>query len=168
MLRVTCSGYFLSRKTATRNFFLIIREETLDTRVKEAIFKAVAEEPYAKNLKLELVSLEDGHSVVEMTYDPVFADNIYGRAHGGAIYSLIDEAFQTAGQTAGTIAVALNVNVTYTASPHPDTRLRAEARRVSQTKKTAGYHIQVTDQDGLTIATCQALAYCTGKPIPFL
>jgi hypothetical protein len=39
---------------------------------------------------------------------------------------------------------------------------------VSQTKKTAGYHITVTDQESLTIATCQALAYCTGKPIPFL
>ena len=78
----------------------------MEARVKEAIFRAVAEEPYAKNLKLELISLEDGHSVVEMTYNPEFADNIYGRAHGGAIYSLIDEAFQAAGQTGGTIAVA--------------------------------------------------------------
>ena len=140
----------------------------MNPKVKEAIIGAVAREPYALNLKLELVSLEDGHSVMEMTYDPEFADNIYGRAHGGAIYSLIDEAFQTAGQTDGTIAVALNVNVTYTASPKPHSRLRAEARRVSQTKKTAGYHIKVADQEGLTIATCQALAYCTGKPIPFL
>ncbi len=140
----------------------------MDPCVKEAIVRAVASEPFAQNLKLELVSLENGHSVVEMTYDPEVADNIYGRAHGGAIYSLIDEAFQTAGQTDGTIAVALNVNVTYTASPKPHTRLRAEAQRVSQTKRTAGYHIKVTDQEGLTIATCQALAYCTGKPIPFL
>ncbi len=140
----------------------------MDPKVKEAIVRAVAGEPYAKYLKLELVSLENGHSVVEMTYDPEVADNIYGRAHGGAIYSLIDETFQAAGQTDGTIAVALNVNVTYTASPKPHTRLRAEARRVSQTKKTAGYHIKVTDQEGSTIATCQALAYCTGKPIPFL
>jgi acyl-CoA thioesterase len=147
---------------------MTIGRRLLEPRVKEAIIRAVASEPYAKNLKLELVYLEDGHSVVEMAYDPAFADNIYGRAHGGAIYSLIDEAFQAAGQTGGTIAVALNVNVTYTTSPKPHTRLRAEARRVSQTKKTAGYHITVTDQEGLTIATCQALAYCTGKPIPFL
>jgi acyl-CoA thioesterase len=95
------------------------RRKPLEPRVKEAIIRAVASEPYAKYLKLELVFLEDGHSVVEMTYNPAVADNIYGRAHGGAVYSLIDEAFQAAGQTGGTIVVALNVNVTYTASPKP-------------------------------------------------
>ncbi len=31
-----------------------------------------------------------------------------------------------------------------------------------------GYDIRVTDNDGRLIATCQALAYRTGKPIPFL
>ena len=64
-------------------------------------------------------------------------NNIYARAHGGAIFALIDEAFETAGQTDGTIAVALNVNVTYVSSPEPGARLRGEAKRVSQTKKTA-------------------------------
>ena len=47
-------------------------------------------------------------------------------------------------------------------------RLRAEAREVSRTKKTASYDIKVADKDGQLIATCQALAYRTGKPIPFL
>ncbi len=140
----------------------------MDPRVKEAIVQAVKREPFAQTLKLDLVFLEYGHSVVEMTYDPSVADNIYDRAHGGAIYSLIDEAFQAAGQTDGTVVVALNVNVTYVTSPQPHTRLRAEAQRVSQTKRTAGYHIKVTDPEGAVIASCQALAYRTGKPIPFL
>ena len=91
-------------------------------------------------------------------------DNIYSRAHGGAVFGLIDEAFETAGQTEGTIAVALNVNITYVASPQPGVILKAEAKRVSQTKKTAGYEIKVTDEEGRLIATCQALAYRTGKP----
>ena len=64
--------------------------------------------------------------------------------------------------------MALNVNITYIASPQPGVVLKAEARRVSQTKKTAVYDIKVTDQDNGLIATCQALAYRTGKPIPFL
>jgi uncharacterized protein (TIGR00369 family) len=83
-------------------------------------------------------------------------------------FALIDEAFETAGQTDGTIAVALNVNVTYVSSPQPGVRLRAEAKQASQTKKTASYDIKVTDQNGILIATCSALAYRTGKPIPFL
>jgi acyl-CoA thioesterase len=140
----------------------------MDETVKRAIVKAVKREPFAQALKMELVELEDGYSVVTMRYDPDTMDNIYSRAHGGAVFGLIDEAFETAGQTDGTIAVALNVNITYIASPRAGVKLKAEARRVSQTKKTAVYDIKVTDQDDQLIATCQALAYRTGKPIPFL
>jgi acyl-CoA thioesterase len=136
--------------------------------VKAAIYRAVDTEPFARLLNIELISLELGCSVVEMDYVPDQMDNIYQRAHGGAVFALIDEAFETAGQTGGTIAVALNVNVTYIASPVPGTRLRAEAREVAGTRKTATYEIRVTDGDGELIATCQALAYRTGKPIPFL
>ncbi len=140
----------------------------MEQRVREAIQQAVKREPFAQVLKMELVELEDGYSVVRMVYNPDKMNNIYSRAHGGAVFGLIDEAFETAGQTEGTIAVALNVNITYVASPQPGVVLKAEARRVSQTKKTAGYDIKVTDQNGGLIATCQALAYRTGKPIPFL
>lgn len=140
----------------------------MDSTVRDAIFRAVATEPYVRALQMELVELGDGYSLMTMTYQPEIMDNIYRRAHGGAIYGLIDEAFETAGQTDGTIAVALNVNVTYVSSPEPGAQLRAEARRVSQTRKTAGYSIRVTEAGGRLIATCQALAYRTGKPIPFL
>ena len=136
--------------------------------VKEAIIQAVKREPFAQALNLELVELDEGYSVVDMLYDPEKMDNIYDRAHGGALFALIDEAFETAGQTDGTVAVALNVNVTYVSSPKPGSRLRAVARRESQTKKTASYDIKVTDQDGQIVSLCQALAFRTGKPIPFL
>jgi acyl-CoA thioesterase len=58
--------------------------------------------------------------------------------------------------------------VTYVSSPGPGDSLRAEARRIAQTKRTATYDIKVTDGAGRLIAVCQALAYRTGKPIPFL
>jgi acyl-CoA thioesterase len=140
----------------------------MDQKVREAIFKAVRKEPFAKALQMELMELEDGYSLVHMTYEPENMANIYARAHGGALYALIDEAFETAGQTDGTIAVALNVNVTYVSSPEPGQRLQAEAHRVSQTRKTASYDIKVTNQKEQVIALCQALAFRTGKPIPFL
>ena len=140
----------------------------MDPRVKAAIETAVVQEPFARSMGIELRNLEDGYSLVEMVYDPSRQNNIYGRAHGGAVFGLIDEAFETAGQTDGTVAVAMNVNVTYIVSPEPGDRLHAEARRVAQTKKTANYDIKVTDSSGRLIAVCQALAYRTGKPIPFL
>jgi acyl-CoA thioesterase len=140
----------------------------MDPKVREAIFRAVEKEPFAQALSMELVELELGYSAVEMIYDPSTMNNIYDRAHGGAIFSLIDEAFETAGQTEGTVAVALNVNVTYVSSPRQGKRLRAEARQVTRTKRTASFDIRVSEKDGQLIATCQALAYHTGKPIPFL
>jgi len=140
----------------------------MDQEVRNAIFNAVENEPFAKAMKINLIELELGYSLVEMKYDPANMNNIYERAHGGALFALIDEAFETASQTDGTIAVALNVNVTYVSSPQPGVKLRAEAKRVSQTKKTASYDIKVSDENDNLIATCSALAYRTGKPIPFL
>ena len=140
----------------------------MDQKVKNAIYDAVEKEPFAKAKKIKLVELKLGYAAVEMKYDPDHMNNIYDRAHGGALFALIDEAFETAGQTDGTIAVALNVNVTYVSSPEPGVKLRAEAKQNSQTKKTASYDIKVSDQNGNLIATFSALAYRTAKPIPFL
>jgi len=140
----------------------------MDMKVRDSIQRAVVREPFAQYMGMELVELEEGFSAVEMTHDPERMDNIYARAHGGSIFALIDEAFEAVAQSDGTIAVALNVNVTYAASPDPGARLRAEAKLVNATKKTASYDIRVTEKGGKLVATCQALAFRTGKPIPFL
>jgi acyl-CoA thioesterase len=139
----------------------------MDEKLKKAIYKAARNEPFAKNLGMTLVDLALGYSRVEMTYHADKMDNIYQRAHGGAIYSLIDEAFETSCQTHGDIAVALNVNVSYTASPEPGARLTAEAREITRSKKIAHYDISVTDDAGQLIATAKTIAFRTGKPIPF-
>ena len=139
----------------------------MEAKVKEAICKAIEKEAFAKTHGLKLQELDTGYSVVELLYDPDKMNNLFERAHGGAIFALIDEAFQTACQTHGTVAVALNVNVTYISSPDKKTLLRAVAKEINKTRKTANYDIRVTDPDNQLIATCTALAYRTGKPLPF-
>lgn len=140
----------------------------MDQSIKEAIFREVMQEPYAVTLGMELVGLEAGFSAVEMTYRPEIMDNLFSRAHGGAIFSLIDEAFETVCQSCGEVTVALNVSLNYVATPTVGARLRAEAREVTSTRKTATYDIRVTADNGQLIAVSQALAYRTGKPLPFL
>lgn len=140
----------------------------MDLELEEAIRRQVQQEPFALAMKMELVELQEGFAAVEMTYDAEVMDNMFGRAHGGAIFALIDEAFETVCQTVGSVTVALNVAVNYVASPDRGARLRAEAREVSSTRRTASYDIKVRDQKGGLVATCQALAYRTGKPLPFL
>ena len=139
----------------------------MDSKVRDAIFKATEQEAFAKTYGLTLKDLDTGYSVVELLYDPEKMNNLFERAHGGAIFALIDEAFQTACQTHGTVAVALNVNVTYISSPNQKTLLRAVAKEINKTRKTANYDIRVTDPDNQLIASCMALAYRTGKPLPF-
>lgn len=140
----------------------------MDGGIKQAIERGIEREPFAQALKMELKGLETGFAAVEMSYQPALMDNLFGRAHGGAIFALIDEAFEAVCQSEGTVTVGLNVSVTYVASPRPGARLRAEAREACRTSQTVAYNILVRDQDGRAIATCQALGFRTGKPLPFL
>lgn len=140
----------------------------MDDNTRQAFMRVVENEPFAKVLGLKLVELDYGYSVVEMVFDPVTMGNIYNMAHGGAIFALIDEAFETASNSHGTVAVALNMSITYIASPQPGSKIRAEAKEMSRTKRTGTYDIRVYDQDGTLLAVCQALSYHKKDKVPFL
>lgn len=139
----------------------------MDEKVKEAIFRKVAEEPFAKKFGLQLIEVQEGYSKVEMVFTADM-ENMFGMAHGGAIFSLIDAAFEVASNSHGTMAVALNMNVNYMASPAKGSKLTAEAKEINRTKKTAVYDIRATDGSGKLLASCQALVHRLEKPLPFL
>jgi len=139
----------------------------MDKNVKDAFFKQVEKEPFAQKFGIKLVEIDAGYSKVEMKFTPDM-ENILGMAHGGAIFALIDEAFETASNSHGTIAVALNMNITYVSSPSSGSKLIAEAREFSRTQKTASYDIKVFDNQNNLIASCQALVYRRETPLPFL
>ena len=139
----------------------------MDPQVKQAIYRQVEREPFAQKFGLKLIDLDAGYSKVEMTFSPDM-ENIFGMAHGGALFALIDEAFETASNSHGTMAVALNLNVTYVSPPPPGGRLTAEAKEFSRTNKTANYEIKVIEDGGSLIASCHTLAYRKGTPLPFL
>ena len=116
---------------------------------------------------MKLIDLDEGYSKVEMRFTPDM-ENIFGMADGGAIFALIDEAFQTACNAYGTVAVALNVQVTYVAPSDLRQPLNGRGQRINRTNKVAHYDIKVKDDQGKLIASCQALAYRKGTPLPFL
>ena len=139
----------------------------IDNKLKEAIFRKVESEPFVQKFGIKLLDLDEGYSQVEMKFTPDM-ENILGMAHGGALFALIDEAFETASNSHGTVAVALNINVTYISPPSPGSRLIAEAREFSRTQRTANYEIKVHDDQKILIASCQALVYRKGEKLPFL
>lgn len=127
--------------------------------------KRVKHEPFARLMKIKLLEVKEGYALTEMVFREDM-NNIYSQAHGGAIFSLIDEAFQIASNSHGTVAVALNLNITYVAAPTPGAVLRAEAKEVSCTRRTASYQITVSEAGGRLIAISQTIAYRKDNPIP--
>jgi acyl-CoA thioesterase len=139
----------------------------VEDEVINAIWQRVTSEPYARKLGLRLLQLGPGYALVEMDIRDDMA-NIFGMVHGGAIFSLIDEAFEISCNTYGTVAVALNITVTYHKPPTKGAILRAESKEIYRSRKTATYEIRVTEGDDSLIASCQALAYRKEERLPFL
>ncbi|MHB8828967.1 MAG: PaaI family thioesterase [Syntrophales bacterium] len=139
----------------------------MDEMVIAAIENQVVKEPFAGKLGLRLIELAPGRAVVEMGPQEDLA-NIFGMTHGGAIFSLIDEAFEVSCNAHGTVAVALSMNVVYHRAPAQKSRLRAESVEIHRSNRTATYEIKVTDEDDALIASCTALAYRKKDRLPFL
>ncbi len=139
----------------------------MDDKIRQAIARQVEKEPFARKFGLQLIDLQEGYAKVGMTFTEDM-ENMFGMAHGGALFALIDESFEIASNSHGTMAVALNMNINYIASPAKGSYLTAEAKEFNRTKKTATYDIRVTDDQNTLIAACQALVYRKDKPLPFL
>ncbi len=134
---------------------------------RHAILQASRDEPYARKMGLRCLEVGEGSCRIEMTVAEDMA-NLFGMAHGGAVFSLIDEAFQVAANAEGVVAYALNLSVTYVAACYPGDLLVAEAQEVAKTGRTATYAIRVCRGEGELVATAQALAYRKGGAPPFL
>jgi acyl-CoA thioesterase len=139
----------------------------MNDMVISSIVKHVQKEPFARKLGLRLIKAEPGYAMVEMEPQEELI-NIFGMTHGGAIFSLIDEAFEVSCNTHGTVAVALSVTVTYHRAPDQKSKLRAESMEIHRSAKTGTYEIKVTDEHNTLIASCTALCYRKKEKLPFL
>lgn len=124
----------------------------------EALIKKVQEEPFAKKMGVKPLDVREGYAHVEMELGEEHL-NIHGIAHGGAIFSVMDSAFELASNSHGVVAVALTMNVVFHKAPKVPGVLRAEAREVSISKRIGTYYIEARDSDGELVATCQAVVY---------
>ena len=84
--------------------------------------------------------------------------NSAGTVHGGAIFALADAVFAAASNSHGTLAMAINVSISYFKAVSSGT-LSASAEEVSLNPKLATYLIPVTDDKGNRIALFQGTVY---------
>ena len=139
----------------------------MDDKVREAFFKQVEREPFARKFGFKLLDIKPGYSKLEMNITPDM-ENLWGMAHGSAIFALADEAFEIASNSYGKVALGLTVSITYISPLSRGRKLIAEAKEISQTDEKAVYEIKVFDDEHQPVAFCQALAYRTRKQLSFL
>jgi acyl-CoA thioesterase len=135
--------------------------------VLETLAKRFLDEPYARLLGMELLDLEAGRAAVRLKIGKDMS-NLFDTAHGGAIFSAIDGAFELAANSHGTVAVALSMNVNFLAPAPSGLTITAEAREVSRSNRISTYQIELRSDEGRLIASCQAMAYRKKDKLPFL
>ena len=119
---------------------------------------------YARLLGIRVISVASGTSEVELT-DTGACTNLMGMVHGGALFSLMDEAFALACNSYGEVAVALNVAITYVRPAPVAGPLRATAEEISRSRRIGTYRMVVRAPTGELVATAQGIAYRTRRPL---
>ncbi len=119
---------------------------------------------FARHLDIELLDVAEGYARARMPLDSRHV-NALKIAHGGAIFALADLAFAAAANSHGTVAVAVNVSITYHAAGMGPF-LTAEAKELHKNFKLGSYEVRITDEAGALVATFQGLVYRKKDAVP--
>ena len=112
---------------------------------------------FAARNGISLLEVRPGYAKAQMRVEEHHF-NCYRIAHGGAIFTLADFAFAAACNSHGTVAVAVNVNISFVKAAAAG-MLLAEAREVSRGPKLSSYTVHVTNEAGDLVAVFQGLSY---------
>ena len=119
--------------------------------------KFVEKDNFAKHLGVEMLEYSPGKAKARMELKSHHL-NSAGTVHGGAIFSLADAVFSVASNSHGSLAMAINVSISFFKSAKSG-MLIAEGREVSLNPKLATYLIDVKDESGNAIALFQGTVY---------
>lgn len=139
-------------------------EETfsMDTEPKEilnAMFDKVnREDTFSRRVGVKLVELLPGfaRTTLAITDETM---NIYKMAHGGAIFSIADQACEAAGNSLGEPAVALQQNIQFLSPGKSGDFLEATAKVFHRSKRIGLIEFKVTNQGGTLVAAGQQVVY---------
>jgi acyl-CoA thioesterase len=128
------------------------RKDLMDT-----VQKFVDADRFAKYLGVEVLEFGPGRARARMEIRPHHL-NSAGTVHGGAIFSLADAVFSIASNSHGTLAMAINVSISFFKAARKGA-LVADGREVSLNPKLATYVIEVRDDAGASVALFQGTVY---------
>lgn len=121
------------------------------------IEKFISQDHFARHLGIEVIAHGPGSARARMEVGRHHL-NSAGMVHGGAIFSLADAVFSVASNSHGTLAVAINVSISFFKAKKSGT-LFAEAEEVSFNPRLATYLIRIEDETGGLLALFQGTVY---------
>jgi acyl-CoA thioesterase len=130
----------------------------------ETLQRYFKNDKFAELANIELLSIAPGYARAKMTLHPHHW-NGYGTVQGGAIFTLADLAFAAASNSHGSVAVGVNVSITYMKAAKTGT-LWAEAKENAKNFKLGSYTVEVKDDEGSLVALFQGLVYRKSEKIP--
>ncbi len=104
-----------------------------------------------------LVEVREGYARVRMRLRPDHLNGV-GVAQGGAVFTLADFAFAVASNSHGTVAVALDVSITFARAARTGV-LTAEAREEAVSRRVSVCNVRVTDGAGEVVALFRGTAF---------
>jgi len=129
----------------------------------ESIRAFFSQDRFAAHVGIELLEAAPGRARARLEIEEHHL-NAVGVVHGAAIFSLADLVFAVASNAHGSVALGINVSVSYLASARGGT-LVAEAEEVSINPKLATYLIRVHDDEQRLIAVLQGTVYRKLEPV---
>jgi len=120
-----------------------------------------ARDALSRHLGIEYLEAGHGHASVCMEVRAEHL-NFNGTCHGGAIFTLADTAFGLAANGHGTVAAAIDANLTFNAAVREGERITATATERSRGRRIATYSVDVAREDGVTISVFTGTVYILG------
>ena len=112
---------------------------------------------YAAHSGIELLEVGQGRATTRMAIGDEHMNGA-NTVHGGAIFTLADLAFAAACNSYGTVAMAINVSISYVKAATSGV-LTAEAEEVACHPRLGSYTVRVRDEEGDLVAIFQGMAY---------
>jgi acyl-CoA thioesterase len=133
----------------------------LPQEIKDRI-RRINDAPFVQPMGIELISISS-EGEVRVTMDASDKHNALGSAHGGAVFTVADQAFAIASNLGAELQVAMFASMTFIMPARG--MLEAVAKKVGDTKRTSVYEVKVFE-DGELVAIFQGNGYKLAERVP--
>lgn len=119
---------------------------------------------FSQWLGIRTIEIKENYCLLEMTIRKEMLNGLK-TVHGGVTFSFADSALAFSSNNSGDAAVALNCIINFTKAGKEGDVFRAESTLVNNTRKTAIYDINITNQNKELIAKFVGTVYKIGKKV---